>query len=193
MGEKIIMYDDPSIVRKVDMVDETGKVISVGYLSNDNFFYNDESLARYRSCTHKTCDCGKPMKKFYLKCESCREVNANKRYSELPFEEWDGVTPLAIYDDNEYFFSFDDIEWFCEKHEMELHELRLVICEPNKYRLITSEYWDDIFPEDLEHLPKEIEEAMETFNNVLKNAKPLSWRPGKKRTSVEFYYIENIL
>jgi hypothetical protein len=187
------MYDDPSIVRKVDMVDETGKVISVGYLSNDNFFYNDESLARYRSCTHKTCDCGKPMTKFYLSCEECRAKKIIDRYNDLPYEEWNGVTPLATYDGDEYFFDIDDIEWFCEEHEMELHELRLVICEPNRFRLVTSDYWDDIWPENLEHLPKEIEDALEIFNTVLKNANPLSWRPGKKRTSVEFYYIENIL
>ncbi len=185
--EQIIMYDDPSIVRKVDMVDETGKVISVGYLSNDNFFYNDESLARYRSCTHKTCDCGKPMKKFYLKCESCRAVNVNKRYSELPFEEWDGVTPLAIYDDNEYFFSYDDIVDYLDgfdDEEMKSEDLRLVICEPNKMREVSSDYWDDIWPENLEHLPDEIETALEQFNKVIREAKPLSWRHGKKRTIV---------
>ena len=92
-----------------------------------------------------------------------------------------------IKDPKKYFFSSDDIEWFCEEHEMETHELRLVICEPNKYRLVTSDYWDDIWPENLERLPKDIEDALETFNSVLINAKPLSWRPGKKRTSFKLY------
>jgi hypothetical protein len=184
MGEKIIMYDDPSIIRKVDMVDETGKVISVGYLSNDNLFYNDADMARYRSCTHKTCECGKPMKKFYLRCDECRAKATIGRYNDLPYEEWNGVTPLATYDGDEYFFDIDDIEWFCEEHEMEPHELRLVICEPNRFRLVTSDYWDDIWPENLEHLPKEIEDALETFNTVLKNANPLSWQQGKTRTSI---------
>lgn len=187
MEDKIIMYDDPSIVRKVDMVDETGKVISVGYLSNDNFFYNEESHARYKSCTHKTCDCGKPMKKYYTNCDTCREVKANKRYSELPFEEWDGVTPLATFDGDEYFFSYDDIVDYLERfddEEMKSEYLKLVICEPNKMWEVSSDYWNDIFPEDLERLPDEIEKALEQFNTVIREAKPLSWRPGKKRTTV---------
>jgi len=68
---------------------------------------------------------------------------------------------------------------------MEPHELRLVICEPNKYRLVNSDFWNDIWPENLERLPEDIEKALETFNTVLRNAEPLSWRPGKKRTSYE--------
>lgn len=193
MGEKIIMYDDSSIIRKVDMVDETGKVISVGYLSNDNFFYNDADMARYRSCTHKTCECGKPMTKFYLSCEECRAKKTIDRYNDLPFEDWDGKTPLCSYDGDEFFFSSDDIDWFCEEHEMEPHELRLVICEPNKYRLVNSDFWNDIWPENLERLPEDIEKALETFNTVLRNAEPLSWRPGKKRTTFKLQYNENIL
>lgn len=55
--EKQIMYESPECARKVDLVQD-GKVISVGYLSLDNCFFNKEGDARYRSCTHKTCDCG---------------------------------------------------------------------------------------------------------------------------------------
>lgn len=184
MEQKIIMYDDPSIIRKVDMVDETGKVISVGYLSNDNFFYNNIDLARYQSCTHKTCECGKPMKKYYMKCDDCRTKLSNQRYSELPFEDWDEKTPVVTYDGNDYFFDIDDIIVFCEELEIEPNQLMLVICEPNKMKDVTSEYWEDIIPENMDNLPKEIEEALENFNKVIRNAEPLSWRPGKKRTTV---------
>lgn len=189
MAEKIIMYDDPSIIRKVDMMDETGKVISVGYLSNDNYFYNDANMARYRSCTHKTCECGKPMTKYYTKCESCRNKINNQRYNELPFQEWDGVTPIATYDGDEYFFDIDDLEWYCEENEITPDELKLVICEPNKMREIPYDYWDDIMPENMEELPKEINDALETFNKVIREAKPISWRPGKIRTT--YYSNEN--
>lgn len=185
--ENIILYDDPSIVRKVNMVDDAGKVISVGYLSNDNFFYNDESHARYRSCTHKTCECGKPMNKYYTKCESCRYKNSVKRYYELPFEEWDGVTPLVMDDSNECFFSYDDIVDYLDNFDDEIksEDLRLVICEPNKMKQVSSDYWEDIFPEGMERLPEEVEKALEALNNVIREAKPISWRPGKKRTTVE--------
>lgn len=184
MAEKIIMYDDPSIIRKVDMVDETGKVISVGYLSNDNYFYNDADMARYRSCTHKTCECGKPMKKYYTKCESCQTKLRNQRYNDLPFEEWDEKTPVATYDGDEYFYDIDDVRIFCEEYEIEPHNLMLVICEPNKMREISHDYWDDVMPENMDNLPKDIEEALETFNKVIRNAEPLSWSPGKIRTTV---------
>jgi hypothetical protein len=54
-------------------------------------------------------------------------------------------------------------------------------------REISSDYWEDIIPENMEDLPKEINDALETFNKVIREAKPISWRPGKIRTT---YYLD---
>jgi hypothetical protein len=49
------------------------------------------------------------MTKYYTKCESCRDKIGNQRYNELPFQEWDGVTPIVRYDDDVFFFDIDDL------------------------------------------------------------------------------------
>ena len=68
--------------------------------------------------------------------------------------------------------------------EIKSEDLRLVICEPNKMEQVSSDYWEDILPESMERLPEEVEKALEALNNVIREAKPISWRPGKKRTTV---------
>ena len=176
-NEKIILFDS----------DEAAQPITLsGWQSSDGFFFRDESSARYRGCTHKICDCGKPMSKFYTKCESCRFVSQVEKYDKLPFKEWDGVTPLCIYQSDEYFFNENDIWDYIDNHsedddEIKPEDLMLVICEPNYYAPIVSDVWEDIIPEDGD-IPKIIQEKLAEFNEFLKKQPPLSWSQGKFRT-----------
>lgn len=188
MAEEIkIMYDSPEAARPVTMHDETGKKISVGYLSISNRFYNKEGDARYDSHTHKVCECGKEMKKGYTLCKDCQRVKRNEKYNALPFREWDGKTYLTMFDGDEFFLDEDAIIDYCDRHEVDANSLQLVICNPNYLDEVTSEFWDDIAPEDVDNfLPKEVEDALTYLNVAIKNAAPISWSGGSFRTTYEY-------
>ncbi len=184
--EKQIMYDAPECARNVELV-ENGKVISVGYLSIDNYFYKEEHLARYQSCTHKVCDCGRIMVRGRTLCDVCSSAKQREKYFKAPEKEWDGKTYLTLFDDDRFFRDSDDLEEYCEEHEVSASDLMLVICEPNELNEVTSEYWEDIAPEDVDDfLPEEVEEALKNLNEVIKKAKPISWSAGKYRTRYEY-------
>lgn len=181
------MYDSPEAARPVTMHDETGKKISVGYLSISNRFYNKEGDARYDSHTHKVCECGKEMKKGYTLCKDCQRVKRNEKYNALPFREWDGKTYLTMFDGDEFFLDEDAIIDYCDRHEVDANSLQLVICNPNYLDEVTSEFWDDIAPEDVDNfLPKEVEDALTYLNVAIKNAAPISWSGGSFRTTYEY-------
>jgi len=183
--EKIIMYDAPECARKVTMLMD-GKEISGGFLSIDNYFFNKEEDARYRSCTHKVCDCGEIMGKGRTICDKCSSKKVRERYFAMPFQEWDGKTYLTVQDDDVFFSDAESLEDYCEDHEIKASDLMLVICSPNKLWEVTSEYWQDIAPEEDDFLPKEVAEALAVLNEKISTAPVVSWGAGKFRTSYEY-------
>ena len=94
--DKIIMYDSPKAAKKVNI--DLWK-------ASDGRLAVTEDTARYIGCTHKTCECGKPMEKIYTKCSDCRSKAAKERYDALPFKEWDGKEPVCTRDGDTYFFN----------------------------------------------------------------------------------------
>jgi len=172
--EKIILFDS----------DEAAKPITLsGWQSSDGFFFREESMARYRGCTHKTCECGKPMVKHYLKCEDCRFISTQEQYLKLEFKEWDGITPVCIYDTDTYFFDEDDIRDYCNDNECESEDLMLVLCKPNYPSQIESYIWEDILPEDGD-IPKALQDKMDELNKFIQTLPPFSWSQGNKRTTI---------
>jgi hypothetical protein len=173
--EKIVMYesDEVASIRTVTgWVDRHGR-----------FWGKDENMARYAGSTHRLCDCGEVMRKGWTKCDECRAKGRDERYNQLPFKEWDGKTPLALWDDDTFFFDVDDIECYLEDNEVEASDLRLVICWPNYPDEINIEQWSELLPEDGDgYFPKEFETKIKEFNEFLKTMKPLSWSPSKTRT-----------
>lgn len=166
----------------LDTDDSAARLITVtGWVSRDGRFFGDnEESARYAGCTHKSCDCGKPMTKGWTKCDSCRSKSAAERYRALPFKDWDGVTPVC--DDDEYFFSSEAIDEYLEEHDLKPEDLMLVICTPNNFNEITSEYWEEILPEEGE-IPSELKEKLDEFNKFIATLAPVSWSPSKIRTA----------
>jgi hypothetical protein len=149
-----------------------------GWVSRDGFYFGDnkdsENIARYKGCTHRACrDCGNPTPKSYLICDKCRHKKEVKRYWAMPSKEWDGKTPLYSEELDQYFF---DLEY----DEMSLASMRLVICEPVKYRKLDEDYWEDCLPEDGE-LPEDIKKAIDDLNSILESTEPTSFMPGKFR------------
>lgn len=145
-----------------------------GWVSRSGNFFEDERMARYDGCTHRTCECGEVMERGYSSCAKCREKNDHERWLALPLVEWDGITPL--YSDRlDKYFWHDDFE------DEEMESLDLVICEPTYARELDSDRWEDDLPEDGD-VPAWLDEAIDKFNEIVRaNHEPLSWFPGKKR------------
>lgn len=144
----------------------------------------DEQLSRFSGCTHKTCNCGNIMEKMWLKCDSCRQLSANIRYNSFELIEWDGTTPLVIFDDDQYFFSEDDLHEWCYLNGMEAKDLPLVVCTPNYLFSVTSEYWINILPEGVE-IPDKLQKLLDEVNKFCKENGAISWSQGNKRVNVE--------
>lgn len=169
--------------------DEAAQLKTVtGWVSRDGFFYgNDERIARYAGCTHDRCECGAVIPKSRIKCDDCRAKDVRARYENLERKEWDGVAPLALYDDDTYFFSEGDLEDYCDEHDCKVEDLMLVFCDPQYGRkLDIADYLCDQLPEDATEydIPAPIVEAAEAFNKAVRDAGPLSWYPGKIRALV---------
>lgn len=174
-AEKIIMYDSP----------EAGRLVTVTVWEIDDpngiIYTPKEETARYNNCTHKTCDCGKPMQKYYTKCEDCRAISARERYMALPFEEWDLIKPVCTVDADKYFFNEEDIIEYME--EEEINNLDLLICKPNEWKQIGEDYWSDQMPEDSDgELPDSMQKALDGLNAIIKTLPPQSYSRGKIRT-----------
>lgn len=178
--DKIIMFDSDEAAQK--------KTIT-GWVSSDGYFYsNDEKAARYRGCTHKLCQCGMAMKKFYTTCESCRSKKKLEIYKAMPFKEWNVPDPLYSETADKYFYDSDELLDYCEEEGISIESLRLVICEPVYPREINlSELYSDLLPDNTEgELPKYLQDLEDKLNQTIQERKePLSWIPGKYRTEVK--------
>lgn len=111
-----------------------------------------------------------------------------KRYTDLPYKEWDGKSPLALYDSDTYFFCLDDIKDFAELHDCLPEQLRLVTTQPLFGSPIYYEnLWGQEIPEgrSLEDFWPELSNAVDEVNRLIENRKePWSWVPENFRTSI---------
>jgi len=156
-----------------------------GWVSrNGRYFGNDERAARYDGCTHTRCeDCGELIDRGRLICPKCNEARDIKRYNAMPKEEWDGEGMLYSDAADKYFSDWNGVEGFLEDEESTIESLRLIICEPQYLSLLDpSDYGCDSLAEDGE-LPDAVIDAIDKFNEVVKNAGAVSWYPGKKRVA----------
>lgn len=170
--------------------DEAAKRVKVtGWVSRHGRFFGDnEQAARYDGCTHKQCDCGKAYVRSRTMCEACGMRERLARFEAMPYIEWDGSTPLCLFDDDQYFFSEEGILEYCEDRGLTPESLRFVVCEPEYAReLDADDMFVDILPEDMtiEDVAPELADAFAKLNDTIKAyKKPLCWFPGKQRTRV---------
>ena len=178
--EKIILEKDVVLPEK-----ETIEVYNIGTKESPNYVLSEIS-ARNQLITHYCClECGSIVKKGYS-CNKCAEKRMDDKYSKAPFKEWDGETPLCIFNDDTYFFSEDEIEDYLEENEIEADELQLMICSPNHVHEIDADYWYDDMPEcydSLEQFSKEFVEKLVEFNKYISTLPPLSWSQGIYKTA----------
>jgi len=66
-----------------------------GWVSSTGFFFGDnkdsENMARYDVSTHRICECGLRMEKWYTLCDKCRDKKSNEAWKLKPKQKWDGI------------------------------------------------------------------------------------------------------
>ncbi len=146
-----------------------------------------ESIHKY--ITYANCSaCGKEFKKDYSydnQCSQCRVGSEWKRYNELNLVEWDGETPLCIFNDDTYFFSMDEILDYLEDGEgIEISDLMLCVCERSTFREVDFDYFIDEVHEDWEP-SDEMKKKLEEFNDFLRSEPTNTWFQGKQRVTLK--------
>jgi hypothetical protein len=175
-----VLYDSPEAAKRVTVT---------GWVSIHGRFYGEsEHYARYDSYTHRRCECGNEMERAWLKCKSCRGKADNARYNALPYKEWNGLDPVCLRNPSEddYFFSEEDFLEWCEVNERDPEQVELLICKENLPKEVTTDYWEDQLPADREAedcFSKEMINKLKELNDLLLTHKPISYSPGKFRTS----------
>lgn len=174
------------MMKEKEVILETGeglfeKVNMDLFQTKDGRLFVKETAARSHASTHKRCTCGEVMPKFRIRCDKCSAITRADEYKKKPYQEWDGKTPLYLYDDDKYFFDESDIEDYLEENELEPEDLQLVICTPNYLRTIDYDLWEDVLAEDQE-LPDWLIEKVEELNALIKTKGSISWSPGRYRT-----------
>lgn len=162
------------------------------YTFDDKTTYPDRQSAEYAAAIGTVCECGKEFEgKSYTCCPECREKHRTERYLKLELIKWDGETPLVIWDTDTYFFNEDEIRYHCEEFGIEIKDLQLVVCEPNKARTFDlNEFLEDVLSEDMSAYDysdgiRSACEIEEIVNDWLKDISPISWSGGNKRIILE--------
>ena len=175
MTNKVIMYDSPEAAQLVTVT---------GWATKDGRFFGDnEHLARYVGSTHRHCDNNEDHAAYRSNayCELCAAAKRLEAFNAMPVVEWDGETPLNLFDTDMYFHCSDQIDDFCFEYETKASDLPLVLCEPNNMQQVDSDYWEDSFAEEVD-LPTEIQCALNDLNAAIEeHGKAVSWSPGNKK------------
>ena len=170
-----IMYESPESA-SIQTVTVTGWVAS-----NGRFWGNDERMARYDGSTHRQCEKNPahPVYETGNYCRACRDEQMQAKFDALPRKEWDGDTPLVVFDDDRYFFDAESLRDYLQDEGIAPADIQLVFCVPTHAREIDpNEHFCDDLPEDGE-VSAELCAAFEALNAIIRKEPPLSWSEGK--------------
>jgi len=166
---------------KEDTINEPRKIFVVG----DKKYYADR-ISKAQLSTHVDCElCSKEFEKPYTHskfCPECKIKVDNEKFLALPLVEWDEECPLVIWGDDKWFYSREDIEEFCDEHEIELSDLQLVTSYKTSFSEIDFEYWADNLHEDWDD--KVFDEKLKEFNKFLREHDTNTWMPTNKRVEL---------
>jgi hypothetical protein len=180
MKKEIVLDTDPNLCEY--------KTNVKGWVGKDGRFYgNNKEQAIHCNSTHKKCEKGHVYIRNYINCPDCQSQTIAERYFKLDFVQWDGKTPLALYDDDKYFFDEEDIQDYADENEVRTEELMLVICTPEYLPEVGEDYFEEAIPADweLEDTNPEVYQKLKELNEVISKAKASCWYPGKFRTTIK--------
>lgn len=128
-------------------------------------------------CNRKCDKCGKCVPAGYCYCDECREVADDERWSKLPKVKWNGEGGIYSEAYDEYFWDEDAAEEWLVEHDLKSWDaLRLVICEPRHASPLSVDTWEDELPDE-GGPPAWLEDAIEEFNEKIKDQPPMSYEP----------------
>jgi len=169
--EEIIPFDSSKAAQRIRIT---------GWVSRDGYFYHDdERTARFSGCTHVKCsDCNALVPKTRLTCDYCQEKKDTERYAAMDREEWDGFTPLVLFNTGIYFWSREDIDEYCRQTGAKIESLKLVLCEDvDGPEFDPEDFLLDYLPEG-DDVPEGIRQAATLLNKAIAEAGVLSWHQG---------------
>lgn len=163
MPNDVILPEDPASAVRYQLGEPlpTGETEVWMARGMPGILYTSEAEARRAGCTHVRCKCGHvhAVRDF---CVLCRKRHDQARYLALPIAEtWTG----PIYSDARSEW-FADVEQAADQLEPGEHinDLMLVTTEPVTMPELTADYFVDYLPEDYDHIPSEIADAIDGFN-----------------------------
>jgi hypothetical protein len=173
--EKVILPEDVQIKKVTISQWDDGTPIEkpIVLFYNGQCLHSDEEISRKLASTHRKCgNCGDIIPQNYY-CTLCANREARERYEKLPKKEWDEKN--YICDDDGHFFSeWEELFEFLLYGNDEIPSIKgkmLFHTEAQKYEghLDFYDLWEDILPEEFmdSDIPKEIEKAIETFNQTI--------------------------
>lgn len=142
---------------------------------------DSEHLARWDACDMMRCSkCGNEYRKNSW-CEKCHWSRRKERFENFPSESWNGEGAVALFDDDRFFFSWDEVEEYCEEEDCQLKDLMLVHCRRVEFPYLElDELWCDYLPNDsepAEYIPQEVLEWEEKINRFLDSYQANLWEP----------------
>lgn len=169
MSDSIIFPEDENSARYMPQI--------WGWVSsNGRFFGEDEKLARWDGATHIHCECGEVIKKQSALCKTCAEKRQDEIYNKKAKKLWDGESPMVLFNTDLYFCSSEDVLEYCEELDININELKLMLCEPIIASPINPEdYYYDVLSDDGD-IPDELQEIFDELNEKLNEKNIiLSW------------------
>lgn len=185
MDKEIIYYNSEKAAQPAKLILADGTESEL-WVSSKGRGYREEHTARYDGCTHRQCECGSWVEKGWTKCDKCRSKASTERYYAMPSKPYD-EGPVVLYSDDTYFWSIDDILDYCHENEVKKEELQLVHCVPTSIPEVDWDYFSDVIPIDGDEdvFSKEMEDALNNLNKIIREHKPVSWTEGKYRVTFE--------
>lgn len=185
--EKIIFLDSDEAAQYKE-----NEPVSGWFGRNGRFYGTNERLARIENCTHYKCNqCGIPvLTSSGHYCQPCLEEIKDKNFKEMPVVEWDGETPLCLYDGDEFFYSEEEIESYCDEYGIKPSSLQLLLTEPEYLSEIdTKDLFKngDVFSGELtmsDLVPNNIWDMIDNLNKAIRDSSVAYWIPGTKRVQL---------
>lgn len=79
------------------------------------FWGEDKHMAHWCCAKDLPCKCGKRIVGSWTACKDCRDANDEAKWAAKPEVEWDGEFPLAIWDDDKFFWNEEEVyEWLAD-------------------------------------------------------------------------------
>lgn len=126
------------------------------------FWGDDEHMARWCCAKDLPCECGKRIIGSWTKCQTCRDAADDAKWLARPEAAWDGSFPLAIWDDDKFFWEVDELwDWLADHDDADFDplDLKWTTAVPSKIRTveladIVSDYLDEDDQTDFSEIDK---------------------------------------